>query len=138
MKLQAHEVSMKAVSYMLIPEIQYVQTHIFRLPPTVSEFIELACEYFQMPREKLIQKNRKRDFVFARHCVMFVIYTNKRVNYSLETIGKAMNLDHATVLHGIRTIKSQIDIRSIEGSKAIQFQEFINQKINNNGKNQTN
>ena len=57
--------------------------------------------WFQIAKEhKIPEVSRKRKYVIYRHA--FFVAARKHSTLSLATIGKILNKDHATVLHGIK------------------------------------
>ena len=63
-----------------------------------------VCEYFNITREDLVSKSRKRQIVQARQIAMF-LSRNLISNCSLATIGQEIGgKDHATVLHACTTV----------------------------------
>jgi chromosomal replication initiator protein len=63
-----------------------------------------VCEYFNISREDLLSKSRKRQIVQARQIAMF-LSRNLISNCSLATIGQEIGgKDHATVLHACSTV----------------------------------
>lgn len=68
------------------------------------EYIQqVVCDYFDMSRELLNSKTRKREVVQARQLAMF--FSKKLTKNSLARIGKQIgNRDHATVLHALKTV----------------------------------
>ena len=57
--------------------------------------------------EQLRSKTRKREIVEARQ--IYCKLAKKRTKYTLEQIGSAINKDHATVLHSVRTCNNLIE-----------------------------
>ena len=63
-----------------------------------------VCDYFNISREELLSKSRKRQIVQARQIAMF-LSRNLISNCSLATIGQEIGgKDHATVLHACTTV----------------------------------
>ena len=62
------------------------------------EFIETA--YFLIGRDKLNEKNRKREIVYRK-----VYLQSKLRDYGLtyEAIGKMFNQDHSSIIHNVKT-----------------------------------
>lgn len=66
--------------------------------------INHVCNRLGMSRADIMQKTRKRDIVDARRiCINAIKNNNQRI--SLKRIGFIFNLDHATVLHCLKTYK---------------------------------
>ena len=63
-----------------------------------------VCEYFNISREDLVSKSRKRQIVQARQIAMYLCRTLIS-NCSLASIGAEIGgKDHATVLHSCMTV----------------------------------
>ena len=66
---------------------------------TIDKVQSVVCEYFNITREALLSKTRKRQIVQARQIAMYI------ENCSLSTIGMELGgKDHATVLHACTTV----------------------------------
>lgn len=71
---------------------------------TIDKVQDVVCEYFNITRETLISKSRKRQIVQARQIAMFMS-RNHIGGCSLSTIGMELGgKDHATVLHACATV----------------------------------
>lgn len=73
----------------------------------ISKIINVVCAYFDIFKEDLMQKTRKREIIDARHIATalanFKIKDKRRV--SLAFIGKLIGRkDHATVLHASKKV----------------------------------
>lgn len=68
------------------------------------DFVQkIVCEYFNITRDALLSKSRKRQIVQARQIAMYMI--RNLINCSLSTIGAELGgKDHATVLHACTTV----------------------------------
>lgn len=70
---------------------------------TIEKVQKVVCEYFNITREELLSKTRKRQIVQARQIAMFM--SRSLINCSLSTIGSEIGgKDHATVLHACTTV----------------------------------
>lgn len=67
---------------------------------TYSEIKIIVEEHFNV---NLINKSRKRHLVEARY-IYFKLCMDYADKKTLASIGKSLNKDHATVLHGIRSV----------------------------------
>lgn len=75
---------------------------------TIDKVMQTVCEYFNITREMLLSKSRKRQIVQARQIAMFLC--RNRINCSLSTIGTEIGgKDHATVLHACSTVSDLIE-----------------------------
>ena len=72
---------------------------------TIDLIVDTVCEYFNITRDILLSKSRKRQIVQARQIAMFEC-RNLIPNCSLSTIGSELGgKDHATVLHACTTVQ---------------------------------
>ena len=70
---------------------------------TIDKVQKTVCDYFNISREDLLSKSRKRQIVQARQIAMYM--SRNFINCSLATIGAATGgKDHATVLHACTTV----------------------------------
>ena len=70
---------------------------------TIDRVQKVVCEYFNITRDTLLSKTRKRQIVQARQIAMYMSRT--LINCSLSTIGAEIGgKDHATVLHACTTV----------------------------------
>ena len=85
---------------------------------TIDKVQEVVCEYFNITRETLLSKSRKRQIVQARQIAMFMS-RNHIGGCSLSTIGMELGgKDHATVLHACTTVS---DLMSTDKT----FRQFV-------------
>ena len=71
---------------------------------TIDMVQEVVCDYFNITRENLLSKSRKRGIVQARQIAMY-LSRNLIEGCSLSTIGLEIGgKDHATVLHACSTV----------------------------------
>jgi len=83
--------------------------------------INAASEYFGIRKDELMGKSRTQRLVFPRYCIFKLL--RDKTNWSLTDIGRFLGKDHATVLHGIRTIEN--DLRYNQEKEAW-YQEYLN------------
>ncbi len=85
---------------------------------TIDRVQSVVCEYFNITRDTLLSKSRKRQIVQARQIAMY-LSRNLIDNCSLATIGAELGgKDHATVLHACTTVS---DLMSTDKS----FKQYI-------------
>tara|TARA_R100000781_G_scaffold109216_1_gene74094 strand:+ start:7371 stop:7814 length:444 start_codon:yes stop_codon:yes gene_type:complete len=72
----------------------------------VTTIISLVSNQTGLSLEELLERNRKRRFVFARQLNMF--FLARHTPYSLAEIGSVFHRDHSTVIYARDTIKSDI------------------------------
>ena len=72
---------------------------------SIDLIVNTVCEYFNITRDILLSKSRKRQIVQARQIAMYEC-RNMIPNCSLSTIGSELGgKDHATVLHACTTVQ---------------------------------
>ena len=70
---------------------------------TIDKVQKVVCDYFNITRDDLLSKTRKRQIVQARQIAMYM--SRSLINCSLSTIGAEIGgKDHATVLHACSTV----------------------------------
>ena len=70
---------------------------------TIDKVQKTVCDYFNITRDMLLSKSRKRQIVQARQISMYM--SRNLINCSLSTIGaETGGKDHATVLHACTTV----------------------------------
>jgi len=71
---------------------------------SIDKVQKVVCEYFNISRDTLLSKSRKRQIVQARQIAMYMS-RSLIANCSLSTIGAEIGgKDHATVLHACNTV----------------------------------
>jgi chromosomal replication initiator protein len=70
---------------------------------TIEKVQRVVCDYFNITRDDMLSKTRKRNIVQARQIAMYM--SRNLINVSLSTIGSEIGgKDHATVLHACTTV----------------------------------
>lgn len=70
---------------------------------TIAQVQQVVCDYFNITREDMLSKTRKRNIVQARQIAMYM--SRSLINCSLSSIGaETGGKDHATVLHACATV----------------------------------
>jgi len=85
---------------------------------TIDKVQQIVCEYFNITKETLLSKSRKRQIVQARQIAMYL--SRNLINCSLSTIGSEIGgKDHATVLHACTTVSDLIETDRV-------FKQYVN------------
>jgi chromosomal replication initiator protein len=78
------------------------------LEPSVDVIIEAVATAFAVTPRVIRSSRRNSSAVMARHCAMWL--SRQMTTHSYPAIARAMgNLDHTTVIHGVRRIGQRID-----------------------------
>ena len=84
---------------------------------TIDKVQKTVCDYFNISKDTLLSKSRKRQIVQARQIAMYMSRT--LVGCSLSIIGTELGgKDHATVLHACNTVS---DLMSTDKS----FKQYV-------------
>ncbi|MDE6246380.1 MAG: chromosomal replication initiator protein DnaA [Muribaculaceae bacterium] len=78
--------------------------------------VECTAEYFNLNPDTIFSKSRLRDINDARQIIMYL--SSKLTGLSSTVIGRKLNRQHGTVLHGISAVKERIPLVD-EVSKAV-------------------
>ncbi len=85
---------------------------------TIGKIQDAVCEYFDITRDMMLSKSRKRQIVQARQIAMYL--SRAHINCSYSTIGSEIGgKDHATVLHACNTVS---DLMSTDRT----FKQYVN------------
>lgn len=68
--------------------------------------VECTAEHFNLNPDAIFSRSRLRDIADARQVIMYL--THKHTQLSSPAIGHKLNRKHATVLHGISSIKDRL------------------------------
>ena len=74
---------------------------------TIEQIITCACEHFNVKEEEVFGKSRRAKVVTVRQMSMYLAHKHTKLTASKIGIYVG-NRDHATVLHGIKTIDSRL------------------------------
>lgn len=87
-----------------------VMSHVVRIPEKKSinfdMIVETTAEYFNINADAIFSQSRIRDIADARQLIMYLCH--KHTQLSSPSIGSKLNRSHATVLHGISSIKDRL------------------------------
>ena len=67
--------------------------------------IGMICEHFGEEPKVIHDKSRVQKKVFARQIVMKYL---RGLGYSLKTIGRYMDKDHSTIIHGLKSAEQLV------------------------------
>ncbi|MDD6364804.1 MAG: chromosomal replication initiator protein DnaA [Bacteroidales bacterium] len=91
---------------------------------TIDKVQRVVCEYFNITREMMISKSRKRQIVQARQIAMYM--SRNLINCSLATIGAENGgKDHATVLHACTTVQDLMATDRVFKQYVVDIQKML-------------
>ena len=88
----------------------------------VERIMEAVANYFYIPVEQMISKDRSKDVAYPRQMAMYMI--RQELEYSFPDIAKIFKRDHTTVMHACNKIEE-------ERKKSRQTEDVI-KKLHNN------
>ena len=103
-----------------LPVSQYEMMDAFEEP--VERIMEAVANYFYIPVEQMISKDRSKDVAYPRQMAMYMI--RQELEYSFPDIAKIFKRDHTTVMHACNKIEE-------ERKKSRQTEDVI-KKLHNN------
>lgn len=106
---------------------EQIISHIVAIQPrktTISDIIATVAEYYNVPPKSLIAQNRSKDVSQARHVALYL--SKELTNCSLSEIGFKMgHRTHATVLHSISLVKSQLEFDPVMRQRVSQLEASL-------------
>lgn len=93
----------------LAREVMKNTIHLVEKKPVNFEMIvEATADYYKLNPDALFSKNRMRDINDARQVLMYL--THKLTGLSSTVIGRKLNRQHGTVLHGIAAVQERLSV----------------------------
>lgn len=91
---------------------------------SVEDVFAHVTEHFQVSREDLVKKGRKKEVVYPRQIMMYLLRTE--LQYSFSAIGEIFNgRDHTTVLHAVEKIEKGKNESDKVRSDILQLKEVL-------------
>ena len=89
-----------------------------------GDIIDLATDFFALPKEELLGPCRTKDLVTARHITMYAL--REHTDLSLPTIGSLFDgRDHTSVLHAVNKIAEKMQTDNNIHSQVLQLTNQI-------------
>ena len=88
-------------SYLLEQEQTYKHT-------TMPFILKLVAFHFGVNELDMLSRTRVSKIVEARQSAMYII--RDELNEPLHSVGRFMNKDHSTIIHGCRSIARQVEV----------------------------
>lgn len=91
---------------------------------SIEDVFAHVTEHFQVSREDLIKKGRKKEVVYPRQVMMYLLRTE--LQHSFSAIGDIFNgRDHTTVLHAVEKIEREKNQSDKVRSDILQLKETL-------------
>jgi len=90
----------------------------------MDQILSHVCRLFEVSRENISSKSRKKQFVMARNVAFYI--ARRFTDHSLKDIGYRLNRRHSTVIKGITSVEKEISRKSPLGR---QLTQTINQIV---------
>ena len=81
-----------------------------------KRILAICAAAFNVPAERLLQRNRHQDVTSARYVAAWLL---RRRRWAYSKIGEFLRLDHSTIIHGLRKVAA-CDHLLLAASKAEQ------------------
>lgn len=72
-----------------------------------EKIIEKVCKYFEVTKNQILGKDRKKELSYARQIAMYLLDEIMQMPYT--SIGKIFNKDHATVIYCKNKVAKQLE-----------------------------
>jgi len=72
-----------------------------------QRILQVSASLFCVPPKRILERNRHRDVTSARYVAAWLL---SRRRWSTVKIGTLLDLDHSTVLHGLRRVAGDNDL----------------------------
>jgi chromosomal replication initiator protein len=92
--------------------------------------VHFVCESYELSKDQLASKSRKRNIVLARNLAFFL--ARKYTDLSLKDIGERFNRRHSTVLKGITNVEREVNLETPLGrqlSRTMQMAEHYSGSV---------
>lgn len=73
----------------------------------LKRILKAVSEVTLISEQDILTKSRLKEIVFARH--LYCYFSCEKTRYSLKSIGKLINRDHASVIHGNKRIIYELE-----------------------------
>tara|TARA_R110002020_G_scaffold2532_3_gene12142 strand:- start:3500 stop:4108 length:609 start_codon:yes stop_codon:yes gene_type:complete len=99
---------MKKINPYLIPGLKRFE--FAEKPPVLDKqsVIDVICDYFHVSLDILSSKTRKREICEPRQITMYLL--RKHTSLTCKSIASIFSKDHATVIHGCKSISNLIQV----------------------------
>ena len=95
-----------------------------RQPADLDKIVNTACKLFCVDPSLIFTETRKREVVLSRY---FIYHQLRKQGLTFKRIGEIMHKDHATIIHGIRALKNDIETKyNLVYSKFTEFEALVN------------
>ena len=106
---------------------EQVVSHIVAIQPkqtTVADVVGAVAEYFNIPEKAIMAQNRSKEIAQARHISAYL--SKELTTSSLSEIGfKLGRRTHATILHSINLVRTQMEFDPVLRQQISQLQSAI-------------
>jgi hypothetical protein len=90
----------------------WVAVGLVKVRPTPDFVLDKISKHFDISLDALLEHKRAADIVMVRHITFY--FLRKYCEIHLTKIGKMFNRDHTTVIHGVRKVKTLLEIKDAE------------------------
>lgn len=89
----------------------------------MERIVSFVCKTFELSKDQLGSKSRKRQVVIARNTAFFL--ARKHTDMSLKDIGDTFNRKHSTVIKGITNVERELSLETPLGRQLSRTMEQV-------------
>lgn len=105
-------------------QTKLTEVDILRERRVIEYILKIIEKYYKLDPDFVISKSRKRELVFGRQVAMYLMF--RYTSCSLNRIGEVFNgKDHATVLHGKRTVANLMETEKKVKSEIEELEKIV-------------
>lgn len=102
--------NMDLPKYLALCVLRLADEHLAPKRVSASRLLQIVADNTNTTVEDLRGKKKIRNLARARAIFCYVAYDNGQSGRSLPAIGRSLDRDHTTVLHGVRTVRDFLEI----------------------------
>lgn len=91
-----------------------------RVPTVADKIVERVCAEYGVTVRALRSTNRNPRITWPRQVAYYLL---REAKLSLPEIGRCLNRDHSTALHGIRCVQAEVHERTPRGCTVLELVE---------------
>lgn len=97
----------KKVNYFTMPGIKPIHRNVKFDVIESEQIIKVVCAHFETDYQKLQRRSRFAEVVLARNTLVYFLFKYTTLNKA--QIGRMLNKDHTTIIHGLRAFNDRIE-----------------------------
>lgn len=96
----------------------------------VKQILHFVSAYYQVDPSEVLGKSRKREITTVRHMICYLTKRVAKSHISVSTIGRELNRQHASVIHGIAAIENDsMYNKQLKTDIEIMYEQFVTSHV---------